>query len=118
MKVAEWWANEDGGVFCSNCGLFFDDIYESAPKICERCHCTMIDNMDAMVWRNGRLSLEDIEYVDESEYPEWLLELRKNEETFKQDTLNNSTEKIVFPDDIEKLIKEAERVIMTPLYLL
>lgn len=39
-------------------------------------------------------------------------------EILEQDTPNNCVEKIVFPDDIEKLRKEAERVIMTPLYLL
>ena len=49
---------------------------------------------------------EDHHFVDEHWFDE-----------YKEDVTVN-LEHLVFPDDIEKLMKEAERVIMTPLYLL
>ena len=49
---------------------------------------------------------EDNHFVDECWFDE-----------YKEDTAVN-LEPLVFPDDIEKLMKEAERVIMSPLYLL
>lgn len=32
---AEWWTNECGGMFCSNCGHFHDDYFEHPPIICK-----------------------------------------------------------------------------------
>lgn len=75
-KAAEWWTAEDGGVFCSNCGLFFDDFYEPAPDQCKRCGSIMSENFNTMVWRDYHLSLDKNKYAQETEYPEWLLKFR------------------------------------------
>lgn len=75
-KRAEWWSAEDGGVFCSNCGLFFDDYYELAPNQCEKCGSIMNENLNPTVWRDYHLSLDGVKYAYETEYPEWLLKLR------------------------------------------
>lgn len=78
IKRAEWWSAEDGGVFCSNCGLFFDDYYEPAPDQCEKCGSIMNENLEPTVWRDYHLSLEGVKYAHETEYPEWLLKLRND----------------------------------------
>lgn len=76
-KTAEWWINECGGVFCSDCGLYYDDYYEAAPNQCPKCNKKMYANSENYVHKNFRLSsLYSCEYKDESEYPQWLLELR------------------------------------------
>lgn len=77
-KTAEWWINECGGVSCSNCGLFHDDYYEPAPDKCERCGSKMTTNNKIYIHKEYRLSyLYSSHYIDESEYPDWLLKLRK-----------------------------------------
>ena len=76
-KTAQWWVNECGGVLCSNCGIFFDDYYESAPDECEKCGAKMYPNGEVYVDRKGRLSyMISDKRLDESEYPEWALKLR------------------------------------------
>lgn len=76
---AEWWLNDDDGKYCSNCGLFFDDYWENAPSRCPKCDSIMSTNSDMMVERKFRLS-KNCEYLDEEEYPDWLLKLRKEVE--------------------------------------
>lgn len=79
MKAAQWWINECGGVLCSNCGLFFDDYYEPVPDRCERCGAKMYPNGEVYVDKEYRLSyMISAEYLDKSEYPEWVLELQNN----------------------------------------
>lgn len=75
-RFAEWWHMEDGGYFCSNCGLWHDDCYFLPPDQCESCGCLMKLNTSPTVWRDYRLSLKGVAYADESECPKWLLELR------------------------------------------
>ena len=78
-KKAEWWINECGGVLCSNCGAFHDDYYgEPAPDSCPRCNSKMTVNNEMYVHKEGRLSLiHSSYYIDENEYPDWLLNSRK-----------------------------------------
>ena len=77
-RAAEWWVAECGGVFCSNCGLFFDDYYGSAPNQCTCCGLQMTTNNEMYVHKEYRLSrIRSINYVEESEYPDWLLKLRR-----------------------------------------
>ena len=77
-RIAEWWTNECGGVFCSHCGLFFDDYYEPAPNQCEKCGSKMTTDNDMYVDKEYRLSrICSSHYIDESKYPNWLLKLRK-----------------------------------------
>ena len=77
MKTAEWWVSEFGGVFCSKCGQFYDDYYGELPKRCERCGLNMTNNNDTIVDKEYRLShIGCNHYVDECEYPTWLLRFR------------------------------------------
>jgi hypothetical protein len=77
-KTAEWWTNECGGVFCSHCGAYFDDYYVDAPKRCDKCGSIMSYDSDMVVYKDYRLSrIFDDDYMDESEYPDWLLRLRQ-----------------------------------------
>lgn len=76
--MAEWWSNECGGVYCSNCGYFHDDYMEPAPNQCEKCGSEMWYNMDMTVDKEYRLSsIHDLYYKELDECPEWLLKLRK-----------------------------------------
>ena len=76
---AEWWINECGGVFCSKCGLYHDDYFEKIPDICPSCGSLMTEDTKTMVYMDYTLSSDDIDYyLYESEYPEWLLQLRQN----------------------------------------
>lgn len=76
--MAEWWANECGGVYCSNCGLFHDDAFENPPIKCPNCCLDMTEDTDIMVHRDYRLShIYESTYINEAEYPEWLLKFRK-----------------------------------------
>ena len=82
--MAEWWSNECGGVFCSNCGYFHDDYWDPAPKQCQKCGSIMSYNLAMTVDKEYRLSaLNDLYYKEEDECPEWLLELRKELEVKK-----------------------------------
>lgn len=78
MKTAEWWINECGGVFCSNCGLYHDDYYEPAPDKCEKCGSTMSSNTEIYVDNYYRLScINSTRYFDDNKCPDWLLKKRK-----------------------------------------
>lgn len=76
-RTAKWWAYECGGVFCSYCGLFYDDYYKSVPSKCEKCDSTMTNDSKMIIDKDYRLSHTfSNHYVEEREYPDWLLELR------------------------------------------
>lgn len=76
-RTAEWWTNECGGIFCSSCGLFFDDYYGPPPNQGEKCGSKMTTDNDMYVHKEYRLSrTHSVHYIDESEYPAWLLEQR------------------------------------------
>lgn len=75
---SEWWTNECGGMFCSNCGHFHDDYFEHPPSICPECKSYMITHDEMYVDKDYRLSsIHSGYYIDESEYPNWLLKLKK-----------------------------------------
>ncbi len=82
-NTAAWWGNDDGGVFCSHCGLFHDDYLEPAPDQCKQCGSKMSDYSEIMVDRYYRLSyIHSCRYIDERLYPDWLLELRRREQAY------------------------------------
>lgn len=72
---AEWWNNDDGGVFCSNCGNFYDDYWDEPPSRCDKCFSDMSKNYKINIDREYRMSISGNPcYVDEQYYPDWLLE--------------------------------------------
>lgn len=76
MGTAERIHNDDGGWFCSNCGYFRDDCYDSAPlRICPSCKENLIDS-NLMTDRDYRLSIIGGNFCDDEKYPKWLLKLR------------------------------------------
>ena len=78
IHTAQWWINECGGVYCSHCGEFHDDYCIPAPDTCPCCGSLMTPNEKHMIVDNKyRLSsCDSIYYLDEAEYPGWLLALR------------------------------------------
>lgn len=78
IHIAEWWINEDGGEWCSNCGLFYDDYYTMPPNVCPQCNSNMTNETNMIVDRRYRLSsVYSAYFEDESTYPDWLQHLRK-----------------------------------------
>lgn len=78
MKKAEWWINECGGVLCSNCGYFHDDYYYDPPKQCPSCGLEITNDSDIIIDNYYRMSkLHSAFFMDEKEYPEWLLNLKE-----------------------------------------
>ena len=73
--MAEWWLNEDGGYYCSSCGCYVDDYYDELSNNCPKCHSNMKINFEMDIDRKYRLS-KGLEFVDQSNYPQWLLKLR------------------------------------------
>lgn len=79
-KNAEWWTNECGGMFCSNCGHFHDDYFERPPILCPECKSHMITHDEMYIDKGYRLwSVHSTHCIDESEYPDWLLRLKNGE---------------------------------------
>lgn len=73
--MAEWWSNEDGGWYCSNCGYFHDDYYEPLPGKCKKCGSEMGVSRDMLVDRDYDL-FKNLILADARNYPAWLLKLR------------------------------------------
>lgn len=76
---AERLYNEDGGFYCGECGCFYDD-YCNTPSRCVRCGLNFEKTSSAMVDREYRL-FKNAEFLEDSEYPKWLLELRTRKKT-------------------------------------
>ncbi len=74
--MAEWWSNEDGGWYCSNCGYFHDDWFESTlPGKCKKCGSEMGVSRDILIDRDYDL-FKNLILADARNYPAWLLKLR------------------------------------------
>lgn len=66
--------NDDGGYFCGKCGQFEYPIC-GEPKQCSECGAYLLEDGDLSVDRAYRLARK-CEYLEDSEYPAWLLKLR------------------------------------------
>lgn len=73
--MAERICNEDGGWFCSSCGYFRDDYFDSVSLAsCPVCGENLIDSI-LTVDRHFRLFSRGV-FCDDKECPQWLLNLR------------------------------------------
>lgn len=110
---AEWWINECGGVFCSNCGLYFDDYYEPAPETCPKCNSQMTEDTEMYVHKELRLSrLRSCNYIDENEYPDWLLKV-KNERRYLESIFDKNPHAfdriyVVPAEEIKRILDKKE----------
>lgn len=74
--MGEWYHNEDGGYYCSVCGYFHDNYYDTEPLCkCPKCGASLKDS-DKSVDREYRLSI-GADFCKDEEYPKWLLDLRE-----------------------------------------
>ncbi len=74
--MAERFNNEDGGWYCSACGYYRDDYYDTEEiRWCPECGEDLKDS-EKSVDRKYRL-YEGVQFCSEDLYPSWLLE-RKN----------------------------------------
>ena len=81
--MAERFIGEDGGWFCSECGYFHDDYFDAATITeCPDCKAFLKDS-EKEVSRGYKLS-KGAKYCSDDEYPEWLLEYRKENEDDKE----------------------------------
>ncbi len=81
--MGEWYHNEDGGYYCSVCGCFHDDYYDTELLCkCPKCGASLKDS-DKSVDREYRLSI-GAKFCEDEEYPKWLLDLRSKKALEKQ----------------------------------
>lgn len=76
----EWIEYSRGGVYCSNCGLLFNDVYIPAPLNCPCCNETVKYESEGKIIDDKHRLIKNAKILPVKEYPDWLLRKKISEE--------------------------------------